>query len=392
MTTTTFPFNPRYVRDTIPHPLTADEIKEQMGFDPGIVHLSALNELGVYPVHAVVWLGPKFNTNLYYIDRTFSTVYISQTFTDPPYGEPYFTAEGDDTDFVPGPYPAWWGEVGYYHYEVFTPRAKELVHAKRYSKQIVASLFRTFSKRVEDSFDANTLLFRGQTRDAKFDFKMAMVQRLSNYYNGLFSQIDSAVTVDDINNLVSPAQGVIRLVKDGNDLLAGDIEELDSITYTDADMELYCPGTNVTVSISNGVFPATANLQGTYEDVIQIRVASTGVVVDEILWGSVVQVATADYTGSLDDYPCGQDFGTQEHYYYPETIFRATEKDEKLGQYEDKEFTALALSSFSVDTGLQGTPTVADIVVAADDTAAAAAGVPINGVYSSNGTLKIRVS
>lgn len=120
-------------------------------------------------------------------------------------------------------------------------------------------------------------------RPARFDAWVDRINAAVTTLDTELTSIEGAATVDAINDIVSPAHGTVKLALDSANplnLLAGDFKLFLSKNYTESDMELYFPGTATTVAYSSG-FAATASAVTATDKTVQIRVASTGVVVDE---------------------------------------------------------------------------------------------------------------
>lgn len=121
-------------------------------------------------------------------------------------------------------------------------------------------------------------------RPARFDKWVDRISAIVSTLDTQLTSIEGAATVDAINNLVSPAHGVVNLALDYANplnLLAGDFKTLLSKDYAASDLELYFPSTDTTLAYSSG-FAATSSVVTEDDPTVQIRVTSTGVVVDEL--------------------------------------------------------------------------------------------------------------
>lgn len=126
------------------------------------------------------------------------------------------------------------------------------------------------------------------SRPARFDSWVDRINAAITTLDAELTSIEGAATVDAINDIVSAAHGTVKLALDAANplnLLAGDFKLFYSKNYTESDMELYFPSTTTTVAYSSG-FAATASVVTDDDTTVQIRVASTGVVVDEIELGT----------------------------------------------------------------------------------------------------------
>jgi len=101
--------------------------------------------------------------------------------------------------------------------------------------------------------------------------------------------IDSSTTVDEINNIVNPPSGIINTGRGAAgplDLNVSYLVELNSITLTPADMELYVPGTTTVIPYDPFLpppytFDSLGDCFNIGDYVIQIRVAATSEVIAE---------------------------------------------------------------------------------------------------------------
>ena len=121
-------------------------------------------------------------------------------------------------------------------------------------------------------------------RPARFDKWVDRINAAVTELDTQTSAIDAAATVDAINDIVSPAHGLIKIALDKANplnLLASDFHFFFSKNYAETDLELFFPSTSTTIAYSSG-FAATASVVTADDPSVQIRVASTGVIVDEI--------------------------------------------------------------------------------------------------------------
>ena len=101
--------------------------------------------------------------------------------------------------------------------------------------------------------------------------------------------IDAATTVDEINNIVNPPTGILSTGRGGDgdgplDLNNSFYTEFNSVSLTEADTELYVPGTSTVITygavVPNG-FTSNGDcfVLGDYQ--VQIREVATGMVISE---------------------------------------------------------------------------------------------------------------
>ena len=101
--------------------------------------------------------------------------------------------------------------------------------------------------------------------------------------------IDSATTVDEINNIVNPPSGIFntgRGLAGSEDMNPSYFVELNSISLTPADMELYVPGTTTVIPYDSFLpppytFDSLGDCFNPGDYVIQIRIAATSEVIAE---------------------------------------------------------------------------------------------------------------
>ena len=225
---------------------TADEIKLRVGLHPDKVGVVALNAAGVYPVTETV---QPFNTNLY----------------DP---SASYAINGTNAD------------------QSWSAAAKTLSTVIEYAQNSRLKMFAALvrQRRQSTAYNDMSVLTRGSV-PASYNYWTNRVATAADQLDLNLADIEGAADVDAINNIISAAWGAITLQLDPGsptDLLATDFTTLYSKDYAAADLELYFPGTDTTVAYSSG-FAATASAVSADDYSVQIRVAATGVVVDELL-------------------------------------------------------------------------------------------------------------
>jgi hypothetical protein len=103
------------------------------------------------------------------------------------------------------------------------------------------------------------------------------------------TEIDSSTTVDEINNIVNPPSGIFntgRGLAGSEDMNPSYFVELNSISLTPADMEIYVPGTMTVIPYDSFLpppytFDSLGDCFNIGDYVIQIRVAATSEVIAE---------------------------------------------------------------------------------------------------------------
>ena len=229
---------------------SALEVRRSTGLDPETVGPVALSNAGIFPIRPA---NQPFNTFLY-------SVVVS-----------WDTSTGEAV-------------------KSWTPTAKPLADIKVDAKRIRRNSITGRILQLRKFSDYGTTILRSadgiddSVRPTRFDKFVDRISAAVVELDTHLTTIDSATTVDQINDLISPAHGVIKIGLDPLNplnLVASDFELFYSKNYSESDMELYFPSTNTTVAYSSG-FAATASVVTEDDPTVQIRVASTGVVVDEI--------------------------------------------------------------------------------------------------------------
>jgi len=103
--------------------------------------------------------------------------------------------------------------------------------------------------------------------------------------------IAAATTVDEINNIVNPPTGILSTGRGGDgdgplDLNNSFYTEFNSVSLTEAETELYVPGTSTVITygavVPNG-FTSNGNCFTTGDYRVQIREVATGMVISEFV-------------------------------------------------------------------------------------------------------------
>ena len=125
-------------------------------------------------------------------------------------------------------------------------------------------------------------------RPASLQTILAEMQTVSDNLGSQITAIDSATTVDEINNIVNPPTGTLFTGR-GAGLGPEDLNEsyytsFNSVSMTEADTELYVPGTATVIpyGIPNpGEFDSLGNCFNVGDYLIQIRETATSMVIAE---------------------------------------------------------------------------------------------------------------
>ena len=229
---------------------SALEVRRSTGLDPETVGPVALSSAGIFPIRPA---NQPFNTFLY-------TVVVS-----------WDTSTGEAV-------------------KSWTPTAKTLADIKEDAKRIRKNSITGRILQLRRFSNYGTTILRSadgiddSVRPSRFDKFVDRISAAVAELDTHLTTVDSATTVDQINDIVSPAHGAIKIGLDPSNplnLVASDFELFYSKNYSESDMELYFPSTNTTVAYSSG-FAATASVVTEDDPTVQIRVASTGVIVDEL--------------------------------------------------------------------------------------------------------------
>jgi hypothetical protein len=121
-------------------------------------------------------------------------------------------------------------------------------------------------------------------RPARFQDELDEMTAISNQLDADLLAIDTATTVDEINNIVNPPSGVIHIGRTGNDFDPSYYVSFNSVTLTEADTELFILSSSTVVVYGfyvPGEFdtPPGVFTGGNY--LIQIREVSTSKVIAE---------------------------------------------------------------------------------------------------------------
>jgi len=252
--------------------MSANEIKNATGIDPTTYGSDGLTSLGIYPIVSAV---QPFNTGIYDVTRSFTIV-------------------GSNAE------------------ETWSATAKEIKAARAAGNeqraQTAIGRINNLSKEAgfgPTLFSAVIALPR-TSRQSPFDSWVERQEEAITELANDVTNIEAAAAVDDINNIVSAAWGSINIGYDPDhplDIYASDFttDKFYSKNYAQADLELYFPQTLTTISYSGG-FAATTDVFVTGDHTVQIRVASTGVVIDEFVVpaGAVVEETEFGYRKYLD--------------------------------------------------------------------------------------------
>jgi len=233
--------------------MSAREISNATGVDPLTYSPEVLASLGVYPV---VSTAQPFNEGLYDVARSFTIV-------------------GGNAE------------------EIWTAVGKDIKSARAAGNEQRAqtAIGRINNLSQESGFGPTlfsaVIALPRTSRQSPFDSWITRQEEAITELANDVTDIEAAAAVDDINDIVSAAWGSIDIGYDPDhplDIYASDFttDKFYSKNYAQADLELYFPQTLTTISYSGG-FAATTDVFVTGDHTVQVRVASTGVVIDEFI-------------------------------------------------------------------------------------------------------------
>ena len=234
---------------------TSDQLIALFGINIQTVSIEVLNYQSFYPV---VETTPTADTGLY-------------IFT------PVYTINGDIAD------QTW----------IYT--ARPLPTAQNYA---TAEVKNTANQQVSDivaisGYSAEVLAAAGAelegARPAVYQTVIAAEQVITDQLALDVAAIAAATTVDEINNIVNPPTGILSTGRGGDgdgplDLNNSFYTEFNSVSMTEAETELYVPGTSTVITygavVPNG-FTSNGDcfVLGDYQ--VQIREVATGMVISE---------------------------------------------------------------------------------------------------------------
>jgi len=121
-------------------------------------------------------------------------------------------------------------------------------------------------------------------RPAVYQTVIAEQQVVSDNLAVQVEAIDAATTVDEINNIVNPPTGIITTSRTGNDFNDSSYISFVSTSLTEADTELFIPGTSTVIEYVLPIqFNGTSEAFNTGDYLVQIREVSTGTVLADFI-------------------------------------------------------------------------------------------------------------
>ena len=413
---------------------TSTQIVETIGIDVDSTGINALNDLGIYPV--IVPTVQPYNPQIWTITWEVTTEQVAADQNENHIAPHFNNFEEQSLDDI-----FWYNQAGEYarvEWGVLSKVDADLVDIGK------RNLLRLGLKILRDrrSYSANnTWGFTDPTGGVVDTYWKDANNATLDYIQQKINTITSSSTSQEIDSIASPASGTVCIVR--NEDNPNQIHTIEYKTFygqyvSKFGTEFHFPATNTTLSydLETGIQPGNTTLLSATDSRCQIRVASSGVIITELDLAEAEQMSLADYNsgyfdtysteGPYSDYEFGfhlYDFSDVSDY-IPEIdvenlldvaeIIRRHSEDPNFADAltvntnarlrYDSSLTKLenVATTTSVDIGdsiaLNTAATgfvvldVANMTDAADDTAAAAAGVPVGGIYKTGSTLKIRVS
>ena len=239
------------------------QMQALFGIDTATTDITILNLTGYYPV---VDSSPSFDLNLYTATSVWTLVPISG-------------GEGATLVWtaVPRPLPV----------AKLNGRAQASQSSDASVNTVVTSNFLTSD--VMASVASQALVDRPASLQVVLDETVVLTDALGVTLDA----ISAATTVDEINNIVNPPTGIIKIGRgDGiggpEDLNLSYLVELNSVSLTPSQTSLFIPGTSTTVAYDSGLpspymFNATFGAFNPGDYTLQIRVTATSQVIATIV-------------------------------------------------------------------------------------------------------------
>jgi hypothetical protein len=186
--------------------------------------------------------------------------------------------------------------VGLEAVQTWTPVARPLSDAKTNASESQKVTFNTQSQVLVANSGVSLDIWAGAAsqdpgdRPPVYNTLLGEMASIGDTLAANLAAIDSATTVDEINNIVNPPSGILNTGRGSGlgpeDLNPSYFVELNSISLTPADMELYVPGTTTVIPYDSFLpppytFDSLGDCFNPGDYVIQIRVAATSEVVAE---------------------------------------------------------------------------------------------------------------
>lgn len=234
--------------------LSAQQVQLNYGVNPAYVDIDNLNSFGVYPINPGTNLYPEY---LYEVTPSYTIVgqYAEQTFTA-------------------------------------TPRPLSL--AKENASEAEKAITNEQATLLIETSGINVDVWTGAasldpaSRPPVYNVLLGQMAAISENLATNLMAIASATSVDEVNNVVNPPYGIINTGR-GSGLGPQDLNpsyyvEFNSATVTEAETELYIPGTSTVIPYDPElpppyVFDSMGDCFNPGDYAVQIRIAATGEVI-----------------------------------------------------------------------------------------------------------------
>lgn len=233
---------------------TIGQVISSFGFNPTTADITILNSRGFYPV---VYTDPPFDTGLYSATLSYTIVGTEAVQTYTATARPLPEAK-----------------------ENASAELKERGDAE--TQAVVQSS--GFSTDVLTAVSSQTLA----SRPAPMQDTLDALTAITNTLGANLIAVDAATSVDDINNIVNPPSGLLFTGRGGGlgpqDLNVSYYNAFDSVSMTEAETELFVPGTSTVISYGSGgagKFDSFGNCFNPGDYLMQIRETATGRVIAE---------------------------------------------------------------------------------------------------------------
>lgn len=370
------------------------QIKNITGVDPDTTGIIALNQLGIYPTivptiqpwNPQLWT-PTWGTELETVAADQNENHIISHLND---FEEYSLEE------VP-----WYNQAGEYARITWGFLAKDEPDMTDVAKTTVLRLgLRVLRNRRNYLTNNKWGNFTDPTGGTTNVYWRDANNSWLDYIQQKINSITESLTTVQLNQIVSPAIGRVTIVKDldyPNQLLSIEYDTFYGTEVSEFGTEFYFPATDTTLTydLAEGIQPGAVDLLTADDQRCHIRVTDSGVVIDELDLTAATSMTATSYANDYDAFkadPDDPDFATTEFGFHlydfsdvsnfvpeinPEPLLDVADI---IGRHaEDPTFGSVILD-------------VAEMVDAADDTAAAAANVVVGGLYRTGSVLKVRVS
>jgi hypothetical protein len=233
---------------------TAGQVISTFGINPTTADVASLNRIGLYPV---VFTEPPFDTGLYTATLSYTIVGTEAVQTYAATARPL-------------------------------PEAKENASAELKERGDAETLLVVqasgFSTDVLTAVSSQTLASRPTPMQDTLDALTAVTDTLG----ANLVAVSACTTVDEINNIVNKPTGLLFTGRGGGlgpeDLNVSYYNEFNSVSMTEAETELYVPGTATTIAYGSGgpgQFDSFGNCFNPGDYLMQIRETATSMVIAE---------------------------------------------------------------------------------------------------------------